>query len=162
MLGVVMGGTARLGTVLPPISWLCLCPEAKLSPQSYEDQELLRLIYYGGIQHEIRKAVWPFLLGHYQFGMTEAERKEVGEGVLPAQGCSLGCPGPAHWASCPLWPGLWVRVGQTLGSAGIDRAKLFTGLTFSALSTLGGQGGDGWAFFHPNFHYILWLRHCAG
>ncbi|XP_050570253.1 small G protein signaling modulator 1 [Cygnus atratus] len=42
---------------------------------SYEDQELLRLIYYGGIQHEIRKAVWPFLLGHYQFGMTEAERE---------------------------------------------------------------------------------------
>lgn len=47
-------------------------------PQSYEKQELLRLIYYGGIQPEIRKAVWPFLLGHYQFGMTEAERKEVG------------------------------------------------------------------------------------
>ncbi|XP_009995156.1 PREDICTED: small G protein signaling modulator 1 [Chaetura pelagica] len=46
---------------------------------SYEDQELLRLIYYGGIQHEIRKAVWPFLLGHYQFGMTEAERKEADE-----------------------------------------------------------------------------------
>lgn len=46
--------------------------------QSYEDQELLRLIYYGGIQPEIRKAVWPFLLGHYQFGMTETERKEVG------------------------------------------------------------------------------------
>ncbi|KAI5931173.1 Small G protein signaling modulator 1, partial [Manis javanica] len=43
---------------------------------SYEDQELLRLIYYGGIQPEIRKAVWPFLLGHYQFGMTETERKE--------------------------------------------------------------------------------------
>ncbi|ELK31471.1 Small G protein signaling modulator 1, partial [Myotis davidii] len=45
---------------------------------SYEEQELLRLIYYGGIQPEIRKAVWPFLLGHYQFGMTETERKEVG------------------------------------------------------------------------------------
>ncbi|XP_010215935.1 PREDICTED: small G protein signaling modulator 1 [Tinamus guttatus] len=44
---------------------------------SYEDRELLRLIYYGGIQHEIRRAVWPFLLGHYQFGMTEAERKEA-------------------------------------------------------------------------------------
>ena len=44
--------------------------------QSYEEQELLRLIYYGGIQPEIRKAVWPFLLGHYQFGMTETERKE--------------------------------------------------------------------------------------
>ncbi|XP_059264662.1 small G protein signaling modulator 1 isoform X4 [Mustela nigripes] len=48
---------------------------------SYEEQELLRLIYYGGIQPEIRKAVWPFLLGHYQFGMTEAERKEVFESV---------------------------------------------------------------------------------
>nr|XP_054325751.1 small G protein signaling modulator 1 isoform X8 [Pongo pygmaeus] len=51
---------------------------------SYEDQELLRLIYYGGIQPEIRKAVWPFLLGHYQFGMTETERKES------SQSCSSG------------------------------------------------------------------------
>lgn len=67
--------------------WSCLrlCTDSELFPQTYEDQELLRLIYYGGIQHEIRKAVWPFLLGHYQFGMTEAERKEVGVGVLPAQ-----------------------------------------------------------------------------
>lgn len=40
--------------------------------------------------------MWPFLLGHYQFGMTEAERKEVGEAVLPAQ-----C---AHW--CAQWKGL--------------------------------------------------------
>ncbi|MEE6511140.1 hypothetical protein FKM82_017590 [Ascaphus truei] len=44
---------------------------------SYEERELLRLIYYGGIQHAIRKEVWPFLLGHYQFGMTESERREV-------------------------------------------------------------------------------------
>uniref|UniRef100_A0A8C5SY22 Small G protein signaling modulator 1 n=1 Tax=Laticauda laticaudata TaxID=8630 RepID=A0A8C5SY22_LATLA len=44
---------------------------------SYEEKELLRLVYFGGIQHEIRKSVWPFLLGHYQFGMLEAERKEV-------------------------------------------------------------------------------------
>uniref|UniRef100_A0A669Q1B3 Small G protein signaling modulator 1 n=1 Tax=Phasianus colchicus TaxID=9054 RepID=A0A669Q1B3_PHACC len=59
---------------------------------SYEDQELLRLIYYGGIQHEIRKAVWPFLLGHYQFGMTEAERKEVGMSALPHTMAEwLGC-----------------------------------------------------------------------
>ncbi|XP_066465888.1 small G protein signaling modulator 1 isoform X2 [Tiliqua scincoides] len=42
----------------------------------YEEKELLRLVYFGGIQHEIRKAVWPFLLGHYRFGMSEAERKE--------------------------------------------------------------------------------------
>ncbi|XP_066870370.1 small G protein signaling modulator 1 isoform X5 [Kogia breviceps] len=51
---------------------------------SYEEQELLRLVYYGGIQPEIRKAVWPFLLGHYQFGMTETERKES------SQSCSSG------------------------------------------------------------------------
>ncbi|XP_033024899.1 small G protein signaling modulator 1 isoform X2 [Lacerta agilis] len=44
---------------------------------SYEEKELLRLVYFGGVQHEIRKAVWPFLLGHYRFGMSEAERKEV-------------------------------------------------------------------------------------
>nr|XP_033811781.1 small G protein signaling modulator 1 isoform X2 [Geotrypetes seraphini] len=47
----------------------------------YEEQELLRLIYYGGIQHEIRRDVWPFLLGHYQFGTTEAERKELDDHV---------------------------------------------------------------------------------
>nr|XP_028557908.1 small G protein signaling modulator 1 isoform X3 [Podarcis muralis] len=44
---------------------------------SYEEKELLRLVYFGGVQHEIRKAVWPFLLGHYRFGMSEAERKQV-------------------------------------------------------------------------------------
>ncbi|XP_006877331.1 PREDICTED: small G protein signaling modulator 1 isoform X3 [Chrysochloris asiatica] len=51
---------------------------------SYEEQELLRLVYFGGIQPEIRKAVWPFLLGHYQFGMSAAERKES------SQSCSSG------------------------------------------------------------------------
>uniref|UniRef100_A0A2K5ID34 Small G protein signaling modulator 1 n=1 Tax=Colobus angolensis palliatus TaxID=336983 RepID=A0A2K5ID34_COLAP len=51
---------------------------------SYEERELLRLIYYGGIEPQIRKAVWPFLLGHYQFGMTETERKES------SQSCSSG------------------------------------------------------------------------
>ncbi|XP_039218734.1 small G protein signaling modulator 1 isoform X3 [Crotalus tigris] len=44
---------------------------------SYQEKELLRLVYFGGVQPEIRKSVWPFLLGHYQFGMPEAERKEV-------------------------------------------------------------------------------------
>ncbi|XP_067395529.1 small G protein signaling modulator 1 isoform X1 [Emydura macquarii macquarii] len=48
---------------------------------SYEEQELLRFIYFGGIQHEIRKAVWPFLLGHYHFGMMEAERREVDDQI---------------------------------------------------------------------------------
>lgn len=69
---------------MPPLDPLLSHPcaplqpvSSALSPQSYEEKELLRLIYFGGIQHEIRKSVWPFLLGHYQFGMLEAERKEV-------------------------------------------------------------------------------------
>ncbi|KAM6318152.1 small G protein signaling modulator 1 [Podargus strigoides] len=62
---------------------------------SYEDQELLRLIYYGGIQHEIRKAVWPFLLGHYQFGMTEAERKEADDQVRACYEHTM-----AEWLGC--------------------------------------------------------------
>jgi hypothetical protein len=59
------------------------CPPPPRPLQSYEEQELLRLVYYGGVQPEIRKAVWPFLLGHYHFGMTEAERKEVSHREQP-------------------------------------------------------------------------------
>ncbi|KAF1389127.1 hypothetical protein PFLUV_G00070220 [Perca fluviatilis] len=48
---------------------------------AYEEKELLRLVYFGGVDASLRKEVWPFLLGHYQFGMSEAERKEVDEQV---------------------------------------------------------------------------------
>uniref|UniRef100_A0A8C6W0W4 Small G protein signaling modulator 1 n=1 Tax=Nothobranchius furzeri TaxID=105023 RepID=A0A8C6W0W4_NOTFU len=46
------------------------------STVSYAEQELLRLVYFGGVDPLLRKEVWPFLLGHYQFGTSEAERKE--------------------------------------------------------------------------------------
>uniref|UniRef100_A0A3B3QTQ8 Small G protein signaling modulator 1 n=1 Tax=Paramormyrops kingsleyae TaxID=1676925 RepID=A0A3B3QTQ8_9TELE len=48
---------------------------------AYEEQELLRLVYFGGVDPSLRREVWPFLLGHYQFGMSEAERKEVDDQV---------------------------------------------------------------------------------
>ncbi|XP_077942813.1 small G protein signaling modulator 1 isoform X2 [Gasterosteus aculeatus] len=44
---------------------------------AYDENELLRLVYFGGVDASLRKEVWPFLLGHYQFGMSEARRKEV-------------------------------------------------------------------------------------
>uniref|UniRef100_A0A2H8TFH8 Small G protein signaling modulator 2 n=1 Tax=Melanaphis sacchari TaxID=742174 RepID=A0A2H8TFH8_9HEMI len=39
--------------------------------------EIFRLTYFGGVQHDIRKEVWPFLLGHYKFGSTAEERNAV-------------------------------------------------------------------------------------
>ncbi|KAJ8286089.1 hypothetical protein GJAV_G00034420 [Gymnothorax javanicus] len=48
---------------------------------TYEEQELMRLVYFGGVDPSLRKEVWPFLLGHYQFGMSETERREVDEQV---------------------------------------------------------------------------------
>ncbi|MBN3316673.1 SGSM1 protein, partial [Atractosteus spatula] len=43
---------------------------------AYEEQELLRLVYFGGVEPSLRT-----LLGHYQFGMSEKERKEVDDQV---------------------------------------------------------------------------------
>uniref|UniRef100_A0A674ENX9 Small G protein signaling modulator 1-like n=1 Tax=Salmo trutta TaxID=8032 RepID=A0A674ENX9_SALTR len=44
---------------------------------AYDEHELLRLVYYGGVAPTIRKEVWPFLLGHYHFDMTQKHRLEV-------------------------------------------------------------------------------------
>ncbi|XP_052610973.1 small G protein signaling modulator 1 isoform X2 [Peromyscus californicus insignis] len=62
---------------------------------TYPEQELLRLIYFGGVQPEIRRAVWPFLLGHYQFGMTEMERKEVDEQIHACYAQTM-----SEWLGC--------------------------------------------------------------
>ncbi|XP_061868443.1 small G protein signaling modulator 2 isoform X1 [Colius striatus] len=49
--------------------------------KNYKELELLRRVYYGGVQHEIRKEVWPFLLGHYRFGMAKKEMEQVDEDI---------------------------------------------------------------------------------
>ncbi|XP_034672256.1 small G protein signaling modulator 2 [Drosophila subobscura] len=41
--------------------------------------ELYRLVYYGGVQPELRQEVWPYLLGHYAFGSTPEERTKQDE-----------------------------------------------------------------------------------
>lgn len=42
-------------------------------------EEVYRLVYFGGVANEIRKEVWPFLLGHYSFGSTAEERATLDE-----------------------------------------------------------------------------------
>lgn len=44
-----------------------------------DDAEVYRLVYFGGVEHEIRKDVWPYLLGHYSFGTTLEERQKLDE-----------------------------------------------------------------------------------
>ncbi|XP_028159384.1 small G protein signaling modulator 2-like isoform X2 [Ostrinia furnacalis] len=41
-----------------------------------DKDEVYRLVYYKGVQHEIRREVWPYLLGYYEFGSTAEERIE--------------------------------------------------------------------------------------
>ncbi|KAH8266562.1 hypothetical protein KR018_001421 [Drosophila ironensis] len=43
------------------------------------DLELYRLVYFGGVEQDLRKDVWPYLLGHYAFGSTREERKKQDE-----------------------------------------------------------------------------------
>ncbi|XP_016423516.1 small G protein signaling modulator 1 isoform X2 [Sinocyclocheilus rhinocerous] len=62
---------------------------------TYEEKELLRLVYFGGVEPSLRKEVWPFLLGHYQFGMSEAERKEVDEQMRACYEQTMG-----EWLGC--------------------------------------------------------------
>ncbi|EDW75228.1 uncharacterized protein Dwil_GK19805 [Drosophila willistoni] len=41
--------------------------------------EFYRLVYFGGVQPELRQEVWPYLLGHYAFGSTAEERQKQDE-----------------------------------------------------------------------------------
>lgn len=42
-----------------------------------DETEVYRLVYFGGVEPEIRKEVWPYLLGHYTFGTTQEQREEL-------------------------------------------------------------------------------------
>ncbi|XP_036762041.2 small G protein signaling modulator 2 isoform X3 [Manis pentadactyla] len=63
--------------------------------KNYKELELLRQVYYGGVEHEIRKDVWPFLLGHYKFGMSKKEMEQVDSAVAARFQQVL-----AEWKAC--------------------------------------------------------------
>ena len=88
-------------TVLPP--WV---------PQNYKELELLRQVYYGGVEHEIRQDVWPFLLGHYKFGMSKKEMEQV-RGRTRAQ---VGRARPGE-------PGEWRGASETSVSSQPERYR---------------------------------------
>uniref|UniRef100_A0A8C8Z5K2 Small G protein signaling modulator 2 n=1 Tax=Prolemur simus TaxID=1328070 RepID=A0A8C8Z5K2_PROSS len=65
--------------------------------KNYKELELLRQVYYGGVEHEIRKDVWPFLLGHYKFGMSKKEMEQV-DAVVAARYQQV----LADWKACEV------------------------------------------------------------
>ncbi|XP_059763231.1 small G protein signaling modulator 2 isoform X2 [Balaenoptera ricei] len=65
--------------------------------KNYKELELLRQVYYGGVEHELRKDVWPFLLGHYKFGMNRKEMEQVDTVVAARYQRVL-----AEWKACEV------------------------------------------------------------
>ncbi|XP_027623706.1 small G protein signaling modulator 2 isoform X2 [Tupaia chinensis] len=65
--------------------------------KNYKELELLRQVYYGGVEHEVRKDVWPFLLGHYKFGMSKKEMEQV-DAVVAARYQQV----LAEWKACEV------------------------------------------------------------
>ncbi|XP_027965140.1 small G protein signaling modulator 2 isoform X5 [Eumetopias jubatus] len=63
--------------------------------KNYKELELLRQVYYGGVEHEIRKDVWPFLLGHHKFGMSKKEMEQADSAVAARYKRVL-----AEWKAC--------------------------------------------------------------
>lgn len=44
-----------------------------------DENEVYRLVYFGGVDQNIRKEVWPYLLGHHLFGSSPADRDKLNE-----------------------------------------------------------------------------------
>lgn len=55
--------------------WQELCVDGVVSNST----EIYRLTYFRGIAHDLRKEIWPYLLGHYKFGSTSTQREQLSE-----------------------------------------------------------------------------------
>ncbi|KAL7642157.1 UNVERIFIED_CONTAM: hypothetical protein RMT77_006717 [Armadillidium vulgare] len=53
--------------------WRSLTQDGRIT----DKDEIRGRVYFGGIEHTIRKEVWPYLLEHFEFGSTEEEREEL-------------------------------------------------------------------------------------
>ncbi|KAL8561077.1 hypothetical protein ACOMHN_031021 [Nucella lapillus] len=62
---------------LTPEKWANIC----LNGVVKNSGEVYRLVYYGGVSHDLRKEVWPYLLGHYKFKSTPQERANLDERI---------------------------------------------------------------------------------
>ncbi|KAG5897831.1 hypothetical protein JTB14_011831 [Gonioctena quinquepunctata] len=70
---IINGDGANEGITLQ--KWTELCLEGVVSDYA----EVYKLTYFGGIAHELRSEIWPYLLGHYKFGSTPEQRTVLSE-----------------------------------------------------------------------------------
>ncbi|KAL1501277.1 hypothetical protein ABEB36_006628 [Hypothenemus hampei] len=70
---IINGDGASEGITLE--KWTELCIDGVVSDYG----EVYRQTYFGGICNELRTEIWPYLLGHYKFGSTTEQRKELDE-----------------------------------------------------------------------------------
>lgn len=73
LFGIILTAGAEKG--LTEEAWKSLYVDGVVT----NSEEVYRLVYFGGVANEIRKEVWPFLLGHYSFGSTADERATLDE-----------------------------------------------------------------------------------
>lgn len=52
-------------------TWRSMCSNGKVN----DEDKVKKYVYFGGVEHSIRKEVWPYLLGHYKFGSTPKDRQ---------------------------------------------------------------------------------------
>lgn len=70
---IVSGDGASNGITIE--KWAELCVDGVVN----DFAEVFRLTYFGGVAQELRKDLWPYLLGHYKFGSTVEQRNELSE-----------------------------------------------------------------------------------
>ncbi|XP_066255569.1 small G protein signaling modulator 1-like isoform X1 [Euwallacea similis] len=70
---IISGDGASEGITME--KWAELCIDGVVS----DFEEVYRLTYYGGVAESLRKGIWPYLLGHYKFGSTAEQRRELDE-----------------------------------------------------------------------------------